>query len=1004
MGLRRMHKHMDTDRTDNTRPHWEYNSTLLRTVLQAIPYPVWLKDPDGVYLACNRTFEGLYGASEADLVGKTDYDFAAPALADFVREKDCAAVATGSPSRNEEWLTFVADGYRSLFETVKTPMHDSKGRLIGVLGIARDITEQRTLESTLMATASFVSQHHGTDCFDALVRFTAETFDADHVHIALLEPDPTRVRVIAVCADGQRREPGYVYALSGTPCENVLQRTRKCYSSHVQALFPEDRDLLTMQAEAYIGEPILDGNGEVVGLIAMVSRRTLAYSQTIEAGMRILSARAGAELTRRQAEAALYANEERYRRISSLTSDFIFSCARSNDGLFRIGWCAGNAVDVFGFSTDELITRGCWRCSVVAEDQPLFERHITRLAPGQSSDFTLRITHGDGSMRWLRCYAHHENHPAASGQHRLHGACQDVTAQHLAEASLRDSQEQLRLILDSAAEAIFGADINGICTFVNQACLRMLGYEHEEDIVGKEVHALIHHTYSDGRPYPKEACHVRRATLAGKSTHVEGEVHWRADGTSFPIESWSHPMFRGGDLLGAVVTFIDISERKQAEARIEFLAHHDALTGLPNRVLVRDRFAQAKAFAERNHTLVAMLFLDLDNFKAINDTLGHAAGDELLKAVVLRLGQCVRDTDTMSRQGGDEFIVLLNDIPDKATAERVAGEILRRLTEPILIDGHAIATAGSIGISLCPDDGESFDALLQRADTAMYTAKAAGRNTYRFFDEMMNDQVCQHLLLKNRLHHALSGNDFRLVYQPKYDIAGKCITGLEALLRWNDPEIGEVPPSSFIPVAEDCDLIVPIGRWVLEAACHQMVVWQLAGLAPPPVSVNLSALQFRRCRLAEVVTDVLQQTGLPAGMLELDLNESILLHDADNTLDTVRRLKALGIVLSIDDFGTGYSSLADLKRFAIDKLKIDQNFIRDIGSDPDDADIVRAVIRLAHCLRLGIVAEGVETGEQLAFLRAEGCQEIQGYLFSRPLPPTEIEDLLRMAVSARRLE
>ncbi len=1224
---------------------------MLRTVLQAIPDLVWVKDPEGVYLACNPTFERLYGAREADIIGKTDYDFVAREQADFFRQKDREAAEAGKPTSNEEWLTFAVDGYRGLFETVKTPILDSGGHLVGVLGIARNISEHRTLEATLMTTAGFVSQHHGVGCFDALVRFAAETFSVDYVHIALLEPDPSQVRIIAAWSDGQLLEPGYVYALTGTPCENVLQQARKCYGDHVQTMFPRDPDLVALHAQAYIGEPILDGAGRVVGLIVLVARQPMPYSKTIEAGMRILAARASTELIRRQAESALRSNEERYRRISTLTSDVIFSCYRGNDGLFHIDWCGGNAEDVFGFSNEVLIARGCWRCSVVADDQPLFERNITQLMPGKSSDFTVRITHADGTLHWLRSYAHVEDDPAGTGVHRLNGACQDVTAQHQAEAALRDSQEQLRLILDSAAEAIYGADTKGACTFVNKACLRMLGYTHEEDLVGKGIHALIHHTYPDGRPYPKEQCHVRHSTLEGRSTHIEDEVHWRADGSSFPVEYWSHPMYRDGELVGAVVTFVDISERKvaesalrasearfrgvfenadalaiqgyapdgtvtywnhasekvygysaaeaiggnlldliippeahaevrgavhwmfdhkqgipagrlellrkdgstvpvysshtvvdtpdngatlfcldidlteldraeqaqresearyralfensgdgifvtrgplivdcndsvlrifrsdrkemlgrnivdfcperqadgtpsalaamehirhtlageepflewrhqrtdgslfdaevklttasiggemhiiatmrditerkQAEARIEFLAHHDALTGLPNRVLLRDRFEQARASAERRHALIGMLFLDLDNFKAINDTLGHAAGDELLKAVVSRLAECVRDTDTMSRQGGDEFIILLNDIPDPATAERVAGEILLRMAEPVLVNGHAITTAGSIGIALFPDDGQNFDTLLQRADAAMYTAKAAGRNTYRFFDQKMNDQVREHLLLQNRLHQALGRAEFRLAYQPKYDIDGRRITGLEALLRWNDPEVGEVAPGRFIPVAEDCGLIVPIGRWVLDTACRQVEAWRAAGRVPPPVSVNLSALQFRRGRLVETIAEVLDQTGLPAGLLELELTESILLQDVDNALDTVRRLKALGVMLSIDDFGTGYSSLAYLKRFAVDKLKIDQSFVRDVGNDPDDEAIVRAIIQMARSLRLGIVAEGVEKKEQLAFLRAEGCEEIQGYLFSRPLPPAEIETLLK---------
>jgi len=691
--------------------------------------------------------------------------------------------------------------------------------------------------------------------------------------------------------------------------------------------------------------------------------------------------------------------------------------------------------------------------------------------------------------------------------------------------ALRESEERFRLLLDSSPEAIFGVDSQGICTFVNPACLAMLGYTQEE-ILGKGIHALIHHTYPDGRPYPKEQCHIRCSTLEGKPTHVDSEVHWRKDGTSFPVEYWSRPMYRNGQLVGAVVNFIDISERKrmeqalceseeryrlissvstdllfscvqtedgfvavdwatasvdqifgysldeimakgcwrcfvhqddlpefdrnithlapgqrsecelrilakdgsthyiraytlaveaedrrarsrlygacqditerrQAEARIEFLAHHDVLTGLPNRVLLRDRFEQALARAQRSRKHVAMLYLDLDNFKMVNDTLGHAAGDQLLLEAVKRLIHCTRDSDTISRQGGDEFILLLNEIPDMETVERVAADILRQLAEPVEINGHAMNASCSIGVAMYPQDGSDFDSLLQKADTAMYNAKDAGRNTYRFFDDRMNRQAHEHLMLQNRLHQALYRAELLLHYQPQLDADSGKVTGVEALLRWHNPELGDVPPARFIPVAEDCGLIVPIGAWVIEQACRQAQAWRQAGLPDLTMSVNLSALQFRRAGLIETVAGALARSGLPPYLLELELTETIMLQDVENTLDTVRQLKALGVRLSIDDFGTGYSSLSYLKRFAVDRLKIDQSFVRDINTDPDDAAIVTAIIQLARSLRLGIIAEGVETPEQLAFLREAGCSEVQGYLFSRPLAPAALDAFLR---------
>jgi diguanylate cyclase (GGDEF)-like protein len=439
----------------------------------------------------------------------------------------------------------------------------------------------------------------------------------------------------------------------------------------------------------------------------------------------------------------------------------------------------------------------------------------------------------------------------------------------------------------------------------------------------------------------------------------------------------------------------DITEHKQAEERIELLAHHDALTGLPNRVLLRDRFAHALAMAERSRSRVAMLFLDLDNFKRVNDTLGHAAGDQLLLEVVTRLMQCTRESDTISRQGGDEFILLLNDIPDQEAVERIANKILVKLAEPMDISGHELNATCSIGIALYPDDGGSFDTLLQKTDTAMYNAKGAGRNIYHFFDEQMNRQAHEHLLLQNRLNRALFQAEFSLHYQPQLAIESGRVVGLEALLRWTSPDLGEVPPERFIPVAEDCGLIVPIGAWVLEEACRQAQSLRRAEGVDLPMAVNLSALQFRRAGLVETVAGALERSGLPPRLLELELTESILLQDVEYTLETVRRLKALGVRLSIDDFGTGYSSLSYLKRFAVDRLKIDRSFVRDLDTDPDNAAIVRAVIHLARSLRLGIVAEGVETEAQLAFLREEGCQDVQGFLFSPPLALADLKALLR---------
>ncbi len=438
----------------------------------------------------------------------------------------------------------------------------------------------------------------------------------------------------------------------------------------------------------------------------------------------------------------------------------------------------------------------------------------------------------------------------------------------------------------------------------------------------------------------------------------------------------------------------DITERTAAEQRIEYLAYHDALTGLPNRLLVQDRFVQAMAQAERRQAHVALVYLDLDNFKTVNDTLGHAAGDELLKQVARRLRESVRDSDTISRQGGDEFLLMLCDLPDTDVVSAIVLKIMESLQEPLRLEGLELSATASVGVAIGPQDGRDFDTLRKKADLAMYRSKEAGRNAWHFFDPTMDAEAGEHLLMRNGLRRALERHELLLHYQPQYDLRSGALTGVEALIRWMHPEFGLVLPGRFIGVAEESGLIVPIGDWVLNEACRQAVRWQRAGLPELTLSVNLSAIQFRRGQVEQSVARALQDSGLAPALLELELTESILIQNVESVLASVRALKQLGVKLAIDDFGTGYSSLSYLKRFDIDRLKIDQSFVRDLATDPDDAAIVRAIIQMARSLNLRTVAEGVETAPIRDQLRDFGCDEAQGYLYARPVPAAEIERLL----------
>ena len=548
---------------------------------------------------------------------------------------------------------------------------------------------------------------------------------------------------------------------------------------------------------------------------------------------------------------------------------------------------------------------------------------------------------------------------------------------------------KLSLAVEQNPASVFIADLERRIEYVNDSFVESTGYPRSE-IIGQDTRILRPDT-EDDTPYEL----MWEAAQHGRKWQGEFQTR-RRDGSQFWERVLMSPLKDAdGRVMSCVVIKEDITEREEARQRIEQLAFHDALTGLPNRLLLRDRFGRVQALASRMHSRVAMMYLDLDRFKTINDSLGHPIGDILLQDVVARLKTCVRESDTISRQGGDEFIILLGDVRDGDAVSRVADKIHQRMAEPFEVEGHLLSTSFSIGVALFPDDGEDFDLLLQKADTAMYHAKEAGRNAHRFFTEQMNEKAVERLQLETRLRMALENKEFVLHYQPQIDLCSGAIIGVEALIRWRCPEGELISPGRFIPVAEESGLIVPIGNWVLGEACRQTREWQKAGLAPFVVAVNLSAAQFRRHDLINNVINALVLSDLDSQWLELELTESIMIRDAEATLDTVRRLKALGVKLSVDDFGTGYSSLAYLKRFAVDKLKIDQSFVRDLVGDPEDAAIVRAIIQMAHSLKLKTIAEGVESEAQSELLREFQCDEIQGYWLTRPMPADELADFIR---------
>jgi diguanylate cyclase (GGDEF)-like protein/PAS domain S-box-containing protein len=546
--------------------------------------------------------------------------------------------------------------------------------------------------------------------------------------------------------------------------------------------------------------------------------------------------------------------------------------------------------------------------------------------------------------------------------------------------------ERFRTLLDYTSDFVLLLTLpEGDIVDANKALARLLNLSID-DLIGQPFSSL---GISEGATVFK----TLQREMADKSAEAEPPSHTVAlpfgQGNDPTWIELTYSIARVADNSYGVLVGRDITERRRAESQVRFLAYHDLLTGLPNRILFQDRLDQAVGIAYREKSKIGLIVVDLDSFKTVNDSLGHSVGDQLLLEVAKRMKQTLRNTDTACRLGGDEFLLLLPNMADPDSCIIVLTKLTDCLNKPYHIDGVELGITASAGIAIYPDDGSDLETLLKNADTALYRAKEASRNTYRFFNQEMNEEAVERLAMHSDLLHALDFQQFELYYQPQIEITSGALIGVEALLRWQHPNAGLIPPDRFISLAEENGLIVPIGEWVLREACQTAAEWQQRGLPGLSVAVNLSALQFKRGDIEAAVTQELERSGLDPALLELELTETILIQETEKVLATVTRLKHMGIRLSIDDFGTGYSSLAYLKRLKVDKLKIDQSFICNLANDPENAAIVRAIVNLASSLGLRTVAEGVEDKPTLHQLRCYHCDEVQGYLISHPLPVEE---------------
>ena len=667
-------------------------------------------------------------------------------------------------------------------------------------------------------------------------------------------------------------------------------------------------------------------------------------------------------------------------------------------GIF-VNDAAGNTVylnsiilDILDQSMEEAIER--WNEAIHPDDRDRVVREwIDRKDAGQIFRSRHRFLRSNGTTVWADVVAIPLLDPLGNPNGTV-GTIQDITEQldivgeHAGQA-LRRSEQRYRQMLDTAQEGVWLRDGNARTVFVNRRMSDMLGYTAEE-MMGRPVYDFMD---AEARAEAERRFARRRSGECQQHDvrykHKDGSDVWT-------IVSASPIYDDDGEFAGVFGMITDITERKRQEETVWRQAYHDALTGLPNRALFEDRLSQLIMMSDRQDVHLAIMFIDLDRFKQVNDTLGHDVGDQLLKIVAERISACLRSGDTVARMGGDEFTALLPGITQPEDVIKVAQKVLESLAQPIEVAGHELYAPGSIGISMYPTDGHDVQTLLKHADIAMYRAKEQGGG-YSMYTQSMNTNAMEHLVLESSLRKALQRKEFHLVYQPQVDLDSGEITAVEALCRWTHPDLGVIQPGQFIPLAEETGMIVPLGEWVLREACRQAEEWRAAG-HPRRVSVNISARQFAQPGLADIVASVLVETGLESRWLDLELTESTIMQNAESASEIISGLRALGVRLALDDFGTGYSSLSYLRQFRFDVLKIDRSFVADLVDDAVNQAVVRAIIDMSRSLGLDVVAEGVETNAQLRALKALGCTTAQGFLFCRPAKPADI------SVDARALQ
>jgi diguanylate cyclase (GGDEF)-like protein/PAS domain S-box-containing protein len=936
--------------------------------------------PDGTILSANRNFLAVVGYEVEDLQGKHHRVLVDPddrESADYQRFWE--SLSKGN-YQGGEYRRVCKNGDHVWFQATYNPILGLDGKVYKIIKLATNITQQKLKAAEVTGHARAIVRSQAVIEFD----MDGNVLAANQTYLDSLGYDLDEIK-------GRPRslfvEPGDRDSATDRQFRNAL-RKGEYWTAEIKRVGKGGREVW-LQASY---NPVLDVRGvpyKVVKVATDITARKLAETRVVALEAEFLA------LLDSPPDARLRLFEGVV--IQSGAAVMITDAKPLDQSEPRIVYTNPAFTDMTGYAADDVIGKSPYLLQGPLTAPEVLDEIHRALAFWQPALIDVLYYHKDGTAFWTELSLAPICDDKGRYTHWIYLQRDIAERKRLTEA-LTAQHDLLEVTLKSIGDAVVCTDVQGVITFSNIVARNLLGVptgEREGPPLAEILRMIDACRHVAAFPTPEGV---------GDTRHLPGDYMLaRADGCKIAVEGCVAPIFgRDSGEAGKVIVFRDVSGARAVAQQTKHAAYHDALTGLPNRLLLSDRIEQAIALAPRNFRTVAVLFLDLDGFKNINDSLGHPIGDQLLVSVGSRLARCVRLSDTVSRLGGDEFVVLLTEMTEPADAALTARRFLQALSETHLIDGHDLHVSASIGISVYPDDGPDAATLIKAADTAMYKVKAIGRHGYQFFEAAMEAGAIERQYIEESLRRGIDNREFVLHYQPKINIRTGAITGAEALIRWTHPERGAIAPASFIPVAENCGLIRTLGAWALRETCEQGCRWLEAGLPPITLAVNVSPIEFGKTDFLDDVRGILGETGYDPHFLELEMTEGVLMKRAASTDATLKGLKETGLRLALDDFGTGYSSLSYLTKFPIDTIKIDQSFVRQISTDPTETAIVTAVISMAHSLNLVVVAEGVETREEFDFLSNLGCDEAQGYYFSRPVAAAAFAPLLFKAASAQR--